>query len=503
MFTRSISRVVVLTVVAALVAALFPVSAAFAADGTIAYGQAVSGQLSNMTYFELWQFSGTRGDRVQILMQGDGVLDPYLGLIDGATEEVIVEDDDSGGNGDAYIETTLSATGAYYIVATRYGFDTGTTQGSYQLALAGGSGPQDVATTNTTGGPQELSPGVFMMGELLLGTPVAEAIHATSYAHVYSVNVTQPTELLVAMFADASTLDSYIIFADADGNVLAEDDDSGGQVGGASTDSFLQLTVNDAGSYLVVASRAGLDQGTSAGNYVLVAGVPEATETPEQPQPTQDQELPAGVEGMAAIAVGGQASGAINSNSFVHLYPLQGTAGEQITITMTGASGLDAYLGLIDPNDEVIAEDDDSGGGTNAQISIKLPESGTYLIVATRNGVDAGTSAGNYTLSVTGGLPPAPEGVTTTTGGFGGLPGRSFDVGEDTFFLRGYGRSSNPDKNTPLESFFESVQPAEELPGRSFDVGGTESFYLSGFGRSDNPDKASPLQSYLAELLNP
>jgi hypothetical protein len=129
---------------------------------------------------------------------------------------------------------------------------------------------------------------------------------------------------------------------------------------------------------------------------------------------------------------------------------------------MTGDDSLGSYLGLIDPNDEVIAEDDDSAGGTNAQISIRLPESGTYVIVVTRNGLDQGTTEGSYTLDLVSGQPEAPEGVSGF-GGFGGLPGRAFAGEGTTLYLRGNGASDNPDKATGLESL---LAPDQGMPGR-------------------------------------
>ncbi|MBN1966078.1 MAG: PPC domain-containing protein, partial [Anaerolineae bacterium] len=367
-----------------------------------------------------------------------------------------------------------------------------TTQGEYSLALEGGSGPQANATGDSAGQGQEVDPGVFYMGDLTLGTPAVGLISATSYAHLYTIQLQQGDDVMVAMLADASNLDPYLIFGLEDGTVLAEDDDSGAQ-GGGRYDAYVRLTAPQTGSYIVVATRAGLDTGQSAGDYRLIAAYAEET-----PATGDNSDLPAGVEALGAIATGAPMTGAISSTSYAHLYTLNGSAGETVTITMAGAGGLDAYLGLLDPENQVIAEDDDSGGGAtgyDAQISIRLPESGSYVIVATRAGIDEGTSTGSYTLTVTSGAPPAPTGVTGTSGvgGFGGLPGRAFQAGDTTFYLRGFGATDNPDKATPLQGLLLPEQP---LPGRSITTDG-QKFYLTGFGATDDPAKATPLQAFL------
>ena len=252
----------------------------------------------------LWQFNGQKGDRVQILMQGDGQLDPYLGLMDGESQNVLAEDDDSGGNSDAYIEFTLPAAGTYIIVATRYDLDTGTSQGQYRLSLSGGTGPQNVSsTTTTTSGPQEVSPGVFFMGDIPLAEAVSGQITNDSYAQIYQVQLDAGTDFMVAMFADGSTLDSYVMFADQDGNVLAEDNDSGSQVGGGAKDAFVRLTIPTTGTYLVAATRAGMDTGFSTGAYALVAGVPDSSSSTA----TEQSSSPDGVAAMGAITVDGGA----------------------------------------------------------------------------------------------------------------------------------------------------------------------------------------------------
>ncbi len=458
---RVVTMFVVLTVLALSVPALPRVHAA--GGGAIAYGDVVQGTINNANYYEVWFFTGTKGDRVQILMEGDGNLDPYLGLIDGASEQVLLEDDDSGGNGNAYIETTLPGSGEFVIVATRYGLDTGSSAGRYTLTLLGGNSPTNVSTTTTTG-PVEVSPGVFYMGDLPLGEPVSGTLSDSAYAQVYSVELQAGDEFAAVMYAaEGSLLDPYLIFATEAGDALAEDDDSGVQAEGGKFDALLQVTIPQSGVYLLAATRSGVDVGKSSGDYVLYAGI--LNETPVvQEQPVQ-QDLPPGMAYMGEIAVGATVSGTIAADSFFHIYEYAGTAGEQITVTMVGSGGLDAYLGILDPNDNVIAEDDDSAGGSNAQISIRLPESGSYLIVATRSGLDAGSTTGPYTLKLVAGTPPPPTGTTTTTGGFGGLPGRAIESEQGTYYLRGFGASDNDAKCTEL-AVFSGVCVSSAVPGR-------------------------------------
>ncbi len=462
MLAQRIARWLVVAVVMALAVPALPHAAA--AGGSIAYGQAVKGTINDSNYFELWDFSGTQGDRVQILMEGDGNLDPYLGLIAASTEEVLAEDDDGGGNGNAYLDLTLPSTGAYIIVATRYNFDTGASAGRYTLSLVGSSGPVNVSTTTTTTGPEEISPGVFFMGDLALAEPVVGTIDDSAYARLYALELEAGTDLVVAMFAaEQSMLDPYLGFGTEDGDVLAEDDDSGPQVDGGTFDAFLRLTIPKTGTYLILATRAGVENGTSSGDYVLIAGIPDET-IGVQEQTTE--QLPPGMTYMGMIDIGATMKATITADSYFHIYDYEGTANEQITITMTGTGGLDSYLGILDPSDEVIAEDDDSAGGLDAQISIRLPESGTYVIIATRSGIDEGTTTGLYALTITPGTPPAPAGTTSSVGGFGGLPGRAFSSDAGVFYLRGFGASDSAEKCSSLGAF-AGVCAVEAVPGRA------------------------------------
>lgn len=71
----------------------------------------------------------------------------------------------------------------------------------------------------------------------------------------------------------------------------------------------------------------------------------------------------------------------LNDGSYFNAYTFEGVAGERIVIDLVSVD-FDAYLILVAPNGQSIAQNDDGGQGTNARISIVLPATGTYQIVA-------------------------------------------------------------------------------------------------------------------------
>ena len=83
------------------------------------------------------------------------------------------------------------------------------------------------------------------------------------------------------------------------------------------------------------------------------------------------------------------------STSRGDVYMFQGAAGQTVTITMT--AGFDTFLNLIGPDGTVVASDDDSGGGTNSRIVLRLTAAGAYRIEAT---AFSASGLGAYTLTV-------------------------------------------------------------------------------------------------------
>lgn len=114
---------------------------------------------------------------------------------------------------------------------------------------------------------------------------------------------------------------------------------------------------------------------------------------PTDPQTIIDSATP--VEREVAV------EGAIFAEQTYQTYSFDAASEEVITISMTATSGsLDTLLQLVGPNGNIIAVNDDFDG-TNATISnVRIIQSGTYTIVATRYGKDVGGTEGDFVLLV-------------------------------------------------------------------------------------------------------
>lgn len=97
-----------------------------------------------------------------------------------------------------------------------------------------------------------------------------------------------------------------------------------------------------------------------------------------------------------------QVAGELNDETWRQLYSFEGHANEEIIINMTTTDqDLDAYLVLVGPDGQRVAENDDStDGSTNSEIRMTLPTDGTYVIVATRFLEEDGFGSGGFNLQV-------------------------------------------------------------------------------------------------------
>jgi matrixin/pre-peptidase len=97
-----------------------------------------------------------------------------------------------------------------------------------------------------------------------------------------------------------------------------------------------------------------------------------------------------------------QVNGQLDDTHYAHFWDFDVVAGDTVTIDMQAQDGdLDSFLVLIDANNNVLAYDDDTGGGKNAELAhLQFPQAGTYTIAATRYAQAQGYTSGTYVLSI-------------------------------------------------------------------------------------------------------
>jgi Mg-chelatase subunit ChlD len=189
---------------------------------------------------------------------------------------------------------------------------------------------------------------------------------------------------------------------------------------------------NANGTYTVRLTAAGpgaLAQGESFGTTL-----PAASPAPQFTRVSSASFAVTGLDPCAApitpIAFNVPVTGSLTSLSclrngvYTALYGFTGTAGQPATISLSSAD-FDAYLYLFGPAGNVVASDDDSGGGTNSRIQITLPSSGLYTVWATSYNAGLGPATGAFTLLLAGSSAPctyslAPAAVSAPAVGAAG-----------------------------------------------------------------------------------
>jgi hypothetical protein len=188
--------------------------------------------------------------------------------------------------------------------------------------------------------------------------------------------------ITVALTAEEGNLDPLVKLADTNLVDLATDDDGGGNKDA----QIVAYTLPVAGTYYLLATRAGEVGGRTTGAYQLQ------------------------LNGRAGIAGGDvleiiydvTVSGLIDDQHNAEEYVFFGQQGDVIQITIERVSGdLDALITLYDSDRKQIAFDDDGGDDQNAALEgFTLPRDGTYIIVASRYDRETGITSGAYLLTL-------------------------------------------------------------------------------------------------------
>lgn len=342
--------------------------------------------LGDGSFFEAWFFEGRAGQRVTITMRSGG-FDTFLAV--GRHNGDVIESNDDEGEGsstDSKLSITLPADGMYVIRANS--LEAGKS-GEYRISLEagaasdeGGSGSGASVEGGTLSGADVLGEPVNRTRMLQSGQEVNGALDASdrklsdnSYFDVYYVALAAGQQVTVTMRSGA--FDTYLSIGAHGASEAAETNDD---IEEGNTDSRVIYTAPSAGTYVIIANS--LESGQT-GAYTLQAVVSGG----ESRQLTL---------GQTATSDLGSDDQKLEDDSFYELWVFQGEAGSRVTITMRSGD-FDAYLTIRDASGESIGSDDDTGGGTDAQVTVTIPSNGRIAIVA--NSLGEGET-GRYTLQI-------------------------------------------------------------------------------------------------------
>jgi hypothetical protein len=362
--------------------------------------------LGDGSYFEAWFFEGRAGQQVTITMRS-GAFDTFL-AVGRHNGDVIETNDDYEGSSstNSQISIALPADGMYMIRANS--LEAGKT-GEYTLTLEGGSAGGPVNIGKGSGG------GATMTAAQVFGMPVNRArmlqsaqqasgsldasdnkLSDDSYFEAYYVELAAGQQVTVTMRSGA--FDTYLSIAPQGSSEASESNDDMEE---GNTDSRVTLTAAAAGTYVIIANS--LEAGMT-GDFTIVATVSGggsmggiagdmAGAASKGPAPTSSRVLTLGQTVNSELSADDQK---LEDNSFYELWVFQGQAGSRVTITMRSGD-FDAYLTIRDTAAEPLGNDDDSAGGTDAQVTVTIPANGRIAIVA--NSLGEGET-GRYTLQI-------------------------------------------------------------------------------------------------------
>jgi hypothetical protein len=314
---------------------------------------------------DLYTVTTTSAGTLQFTVSSDATV-PAIALRD-AKDCLVVSNEDFQGQGVTHISADLPA-GTYTVAAAAV-----SGAGAYQLASQFTAHDIPACSAAQT---LDINGGYVQR----LGAPGCTGSNGQPVDYY---QFTLPSDGVVAAFMTSSDVDGFLTLLDSNGNTLRTDDNSY-----AYADPMI-VQYLPAGTYRLAARAAG----SSVSGYYEVD-----LRSSLGPRPPF-----CGVKG--TLAVGGGASGTIGYTgcqypdaTFADVYQVQLTASTTIDLKLS-SSDFDAYLVLLDAQGNLVDQDDDSGGGTDARIT-RLLGAGTYYVVAKSNGDY--TKGGNYTLSLNG-----------------------------------------------------------------------------------------------------
>ena len=307
----------------------------------IAYGDITEGRLDAAHNNETWSFEAEAGERINLVVNSQ--FDSYIELYapDG---ELLASNDDVAASLDAALfDVPVKRSGRHTIVIRGYN-DTG---GDYALALTGGHPTA---------------------GDGLLTSETARTVLLGERGIKWNYEGQKDTYLTIALEAEVSIIPELALFS-PDGVLLTRSDEATP----ASDAEIFEFQLPADGLYTIRAQTA---NGSGLATLTLNSAATSS--------------------GGGPLTMGQTENGMIRPGR-IHRWEFTGETGQVINLSMT-STDFDTFLELRDSQDEILAENDDSNGTTDATIDLfALPADGTYSVIA--RGLSE-TDAGDYNLTL-------------------------------------------------------------------------------------------------------
>ena len=338
--------------------------------GTIAEGDP---KLADGHLYDVYSFDADPGEIVTITVRSPE-FDTYavLARSSGVITEELATDDDGAGGTDSRVVHTLDAGGSYLVIVRGLSAEA---RGPYTVEL--GAIVRVPPTIST------IRVGDIRVSELGEGDDFTEDM---AYYEYFTFEGRAGDRYAANM--RSSQFDTYLVIGRWDGSnfeVIGSNDDG---FGDGTTDSRLRVTLPSNGQYAI---RATSLTGQQEGQFTLgLEALPPA-------EPASRTNIRAGETLNGDLA---ESDAELDDGSYYDYYVYTGRPGEQVTVTLRSAA-FDAYLAVGEASGAdgftELANDDDSAGGTDSEITVTVPASGVLMIRA--NSLSGGV-VGAYSVSV-------------------------------------------------------------------------------------------------------
>lgn len=207
-----------------------------------------------------------------------------------------------------------------------------------------------------------------------------------SYYDLYRYDSPGNESIIVTL--SSSDFDAYLMVGTFENNVFNDidtDDDGGG-----GTDSRLEVTLSTSGTYYFRANTVAAEE---TGSYTIRLESASGSSGQRGSRATEIRDLKIGETITGRLT---SMNEVLDDGSYAQRYRIGLAQGQIVQITLQGVD-FDAFLTLLDEQGQRVAQDDDSGGGTDARIDHTATTTGNYIVLVNSLGEN---EEGDFTLYV-------------------------------------------------------------------------------------------------------